>query len=183
MVKLIPLPVVCDMTGLQKSAIYERISNGTFPGPVKISRASRWAIAEVKHGSKKPWRCAMQNKKRLRTFKDSPALEYFSHWLSDDGQIDAIDARTYFKLAPDGFGWWGMKEVAVTFFPLRKMRELKYYDHPLHNEQWAVYRGQYPYSQSGNHFDEWMQDGNVMPPANLIEDTGSRLGYSPDADF
>ena len=47
MVKLISLPVVCDMTGLQKSAIYERISNGTFPGPVKISRASRWAITEV----------------------------------------------------------------------------------------------------------------------------------------
>lgn len=47
MIKLIPLPVVCDMTGLQKSAIYERISNGTFPAPVKISRASRWALTEV----------------------------------------------------------------------------------------------------------------------------------------
>lgn len=47
MVKLIPLPVVCDMTGLQKSAIYERISNGTFPRPVKISRASRWVVTEV----------------------------------------------------------------------------------------------------------------------------------------
>ncbi len=47
MIKLIPLPVVCDMTGLQKSAIYERISNGTFPGPVKISRASRWNVSEV----------------------------------------------------------------------------------------------------------------------------------------
>jgi prophage regulatory protein len=47
MIKLIPLSVVCDMTGLRKSAIYERISNGTFPEPVKISRASRWPLASV----------------------------------------------------------------------------------------------------------------------------------------
>ena len=47
MIKLVALSFVIEMTGLQKSAIYERVANGTFPRPVKISRASRWSVSEI----------------------------------------------------------------------------------------------------------------------------------------
>lgn len=48
MIKLIALPAVCEMTGLKKSALYQRISENTFPGPIKLGhKASRWNFAEV----------------------------------------------------------------------------------------------------------------------------------------
>lgn len=47
MIKLIPLSVVCDTTGTKKSAIYDRISKGTFPKPIKIGSASRWVQSQV----------------------------------------------------------------------------------------------------------------------------------------
>jgi len=47
MIKLIKLSDVSDQTGLKQSAIYDRISKGTFPKPVKIGSASRWNINEV----------------------------------------------------------------------------------------------------------------------------------------
>ncbi len=41
--RLIPLPEVERMVGLKKTAIYDRINNGTFPRPTKIGSASRWS--------------------------------------------------------------------------------------------------------------------------------------------
>lgn len=46
-VRMIRLADVCDMIGLKHTAIYERISNGTFPKPIKIGKASRWLETEV----------------------------------------------------------------------------------------------------------------------------------------
>ena len=126
----------------------------------------------------------MQNNKAFPTFKDSPAFKYFSHWLHDDGLIDAIDARIYHNFEFDEFGGMFIKEIAVSFFPLQKMRQLKYYDHPLYKEQQAVYGGIDGYtSHSGNDFNDWMKDGNIMPPAEFLSSEGVCLGYSPDGDF
>jgi prophage regulatory protein len=47
MKKLIPIPQVCELTGLKKSAIYQRISDGRFMKPVKIGRSSRWDSESV----------------------------------------------------------------------------------------------------------------------------------------
>jgi prophage regulatory protein len=45
--RLIPLTEVEMMVGLKKTAIYERINKGTFPGPVKMGSASRWSFLAV----------------------------------------------------------------------------------------------------------------------------------------
>ncbi|GBH27938.1 helix-turn-helix transcriptional regulator [Burkholderia vietnamiensis] len=46
--KLLPRQRVSEMTGLQRSALYERIARGAFPKPVSIgSAAVRWVEAEV----------------------------------------------------------------------------------------------------------------------------------------
>lgn len=48
MTKFITLKEVSDLVGLKKSAIYERISVGTFPGPIRISsKCSRWSLVEI----------------------------------------------------------------------------------------------------------------------------------------
>ncbi|RFU46781.1 AlpA family transcriptional regulator [Paraburkholderia sp. DHOC27] len=45
---LIPRWRVSEITGLQRSALYERIARGEFPAPVTIgSAAVRWIEAEV----------------------------------------------------------------------------------------------------------------------------------------
>jgi prophage regulatory protein len=45
---LIPRSRVSQITGLQRSALYERIARGDFPKPVTIgSAAVRWIEAEV----------------------------------------------------------------------------------------------------------------------------------------
>ncbi len=36
--KLLRLPAVMAIVGLQKSSIYEGVKNGTFPAPIKLSR-------------------------------------------------------------------------------------------------------------------------------------------------
>lgn len=42
------LPDVQAATGgTSRSFIYEEISKGTFPAPVKLGRASRWSAAEI----------------------------------------------------------------------------------------------------------------------------------------
>ena len=38
---------VKEATGLQKSAIYQKISDGSFPRPAKIGVVSRWSRREV----------------------------------------------------------------------------------------------------------------------------------------
>lgn len=43
----IPFPTVKAAVGLSRSSIYEKISEGSFPAPVKIGRASRWSTAEL----------------------------------------------------------------------------------------------------------------------------------------
>lgn len=127
----------------------------------------------------------MRNRKPFPAFKDSPAFKYFSHWILDTGRINGIDASIDFESEIDEFGDMVIKNVAVTFFPDRRMRELKYKDHPLREEQKADYRG---YSHSGvaslcDVDGRWMKKGNVMPPPELSDETGSCLGYSPDGDF
>lgn len=46
--RIIKLPTVCDLTGLSKSTIYLKVSQGLFPTPVKVStRSSGWVEQEV----------------------------------------------------------------------------------------------------------------------------------------
>ena len=48
MTKLISLNEVSSLVGLKKSALYRRISENTFPGPIKLGgKSSRWNLAEV----------------------------------------------------------------------------------------------------------------------------------------
>lgn len=44
---LLPFPEVQAATGLSRSTIYEKISQGAFPPPIKIGRASRWSMIEL----------------------------------------------------------------------------------------------------------------------------------------
>jgi prophage regulatory protein len=44
---LLRIAEVEQRVGLKKSAIYDRISAGTFPGPVTDGSASRWVESEV----------------------------------------------------------------------------------------------------------------------------------------
>ncbi|MFP6861268.1 helix-turn-helix transcriptional regulator [Pseudomonas sp.] len=44
---LIKLPEVCRQAGFGKSAIYDMIKAGTFPGPIKLGYGSRWSQREV----------------------------------------------------------------------------------------------------------------------------------------
>ncbi len=45
---LIKLPKVCEITGLSKSAIYEKMKEGTFPQSIAISsRSVGWLLSEV----------------------------------------------------------------------------------------------------------------------------------------
>lgn len=45
--RIIRLPEVMNMTGLGKTTIYGRISDHTFPAPIKLGRASGWVEADV----------------------------------------------------------------------------------------------------------------------------------------
>lgn len=45
---LIKLPKVCEITGLSKSSIYEKMKEGSFPQSVQISsRSVGWLLSEV----------------------------------------------------------------------------------------------------------------------------------------
>lgn len=44
---LLKLPEVCHQAGFGKSAIYEMITAGKFPEPIKLGFASRWSQLEV----------------------------------------------------------------------------------------------------------------------------------------
>lgn len=46
--KLISLKEVSSLVGLKKSALYRRISENTFPSPIKLGgKASRWSLVEI----------------------------------------------------------------------------------------------------------------------------------------
>ena len=48
--KLIRRPRVEELTGLKKSAIYEKVKNGTLPAPYRIgSRAVAWRSDEIQN--------------------------------------------------------------------------------------------------------------------------------------
>ena len=48
MIKLISLDEVSELVGLKKSGIYLRISEGSFPGPIKLgTKCSRWNLTEI----------------------------------------------------------------------------------------------------------------------------------------
>nr|WP_132452145.1 AlpA family phage regulatory protein [Paraburkholderia sp. BL8N3] len=69
---LIPRRRVSEITGLERSALYERIARGAFPQPVHIgSAAVRWIEAEVAawvqqqiDASRKPSPCGKPNVRR-----------------------------------------------------------------------------------------------------------------------
>ena len=43
------LPTVMDLTGYRRTAIYQKIAEGTFPAPVKLGpRAVAWVSEEIK---------------------------------------------------------------------------------------------------------------------------------------
>ena len=44
----VAFPSVKAKTGLSRSTIYAKIGAGTFPPPIKLGRASRWSIAEIR---------------------------------------------------------------------------------------------------------------------------------------
>jgi prophage regulatory protein len=45
--RIIRLPEVMGMVGMKKTAIYNRIKDGTFPVPLKIGRMSGWLESDV----------------------------------------------------------------------------------------------------------------------------------------
>jgi len=45
--RLLKISEVSNLVGLGKSAIYEMITAGTFPAPIKIGCASRWSLLEI----------------------------------------------------------------------------------------------------------------------------------------
>jgi prophage regulatory protein len=45
--RLIPLPEVTRLTGLKRTAIYERIARKDFPPAIKLGSTSRWPLSEV----------------------------------------------------------------------------------------------------------------------------------------
>lgn len=46
--RLLRLAAVIDRVGLEKTAIYDRISSGTFPAPAKLgTNTARWFESEV----------------------------------------------------------------------------------------------------------------------------------------
>lgn len=46
--KLIDLKFICENTGLSRAYIYKLISNDLFPKPLKLGRASRWYLNELR---------------------------------------------------------------------------------------------------------------------------------------
>ena len=45
--RLIRLPAVLDLVGLGRTAVLDRVKAGTFPGPIRVGRATLWREAEV----------------------------------------------------------------------------------------------------------------------------------------
>lgn len=45
--RLLKIDQVKDKSGLCKTAIYEKMSDGTFPKQIKIGRNSRWLEADI----------------------------------------------------------------------------------------------------------------------------------------
>lgn len=45
--KFLRLPKVIDKVGLQRTAIYDKISSGDFPEPVKLGNVSVWLESEL----------------------------------------------------------------------------------------------------------------------------------------
>lgn len=46
--RLMRLPDVKHATGLGRTSIYEAVSRGTFPRPVKLGRLSAWPDSEIR---------------------------------------------------------------------------------------------------------------------------------------
>ena len=46
--RILRMPEVCKVTGLGKSTIYGKLSEGTFPSPVRLgARAVGWRLADI----------------------------------------------------------------------------------------------------------------------------------------
>lgn len=45
--KFLRLPKVIEKAGLQRTAIYDKISTGDFPPPIKLGNVSVWLESEV----------------------------------------------------------------------------------------------------------------------------------------
>lgn len=45
--RIIRLPEVLGMVGMKKTAVYDKIKDGTFPKPLKLGRMSGWLESDV----------------------------------------------------------------------------------------------------------------------------------------
>ena len=46
--KILRMPEVCELTGLGKSTIYKKLSEGSFPAPVRLGpRAMGWMTRDI----------------------------------------------------------------------------------------------------------------------------------------
>jgi prophage regulatory protein len=46
--KILRLPQVCELVGLRRSSVYQRIKTGAFPAPIELGpRARGWLESEV----------------------------------------------------------------------------------------------------------------------------------------
>lgn len=45
--RIIRLPEVLDMVGMRKTAVYDKIKDGSFPKPLKLGRMSGWLESDV----------------------------------------------------------------------------------------------------------------------------------------
>ena len=110
-------------------------------------------------------------------FSENPALKYFGQWIPDDGLIDADDTAIYWNQTAES----KIKEVAVVYFPRKKLRELGWGDHPAWRAKAAVYKNFN--RSSGNCFSKWMSKGNYKVEFPDDVEVGAELGLCPDQDF
>ncbi len=121
----------------------------------------------------------------LPTFNSCPGLSYFRHWIPDDGLINAVDSAIHYNLEPNEHGSLALKRRYSIVLSGTQDAGVKI-QIILCLMRRAVYR-KCSHSGAGSLFDaggEWMKHGNILPsPRNMTDDTGSCLGFSPDADF
>lgn len=62
-IRLVKLPLVCDITTLSRASVYRLCSEGKFPTPLKLgSRASSWRLSDVEN-----WIASRQSGVRVTT--------------------------------------------------------------------------------------------------------------------
>ena len=121
------------------------------------------------------------NKKRMPNGDDNPALDWFSHLLSEDGLYPSEDVMIFWNRED---GVLQVRDVAVVYRPRKYMKAKGYVDHPAGMMISSLYNNRLFQGSSGNCFiQDWMKYGNKIPPPPHDSESGSKLGFSPDGDF